>query len=211
MLKTVPYIAMAVVFASASAVAHGQAAPPSSPAVTLAPGDILHIEVWRQPMFSGDFTIAPDSTISHPLYRELRVAGLPLTEVEARLKAFLSRYEVEPAFVVLPRIRVVVAGEVRNPSVLIVPAGTTLLEALAGAGGPTDRAKLENVQLLRDTGTQEFDIADPTVTRTRVPLRSGDQIVVPRYVSFFRDYLSPVSSVVGALAAIVSIAVTLRK
>ena len=45
---------------------------PLQPAVQgdslLRPGDALRITVWRQPEFSGDFVVNPDSTIGHPLH-----------------------------------------------------------------------------------------------------------------------------------------------
>ena len=44
---------------------------PLQPAVQgdslLRPGDALRITVWRQPEFSGDFVVNPDSTVAHPL------------------------------------------------------------------------------------------------------------------------------------------------
>jgi protein involved in polysaccharide export with SLBB domain len=95
--------------------------------------------------------------------------------------------------------------------VLTVPAGTTFIEALATAGGPTDRARLEDVRLIRGSHVQAFDIAKVGSADARTVLQSGDQIFVDRSVSFFRDYLAPLSSVVGAAAAIVSIVVTLRR
>src|SRR5215218_6153155 len=42
---------------------------PRTEAVSLSPGDSVRITVWRKPEFSGDFIVAPDGTISHPLYR----------------------------------------------------------------------------------------------------------------------------------------------
>ena len=41
----------------------------------LRPGDMLRITVWRHPEMSGDFAVAPDSTLVHPLYQAVRVAG----------------------------------------------------------------------------------------------------------------------------------------
>src|ERR1700736_1850648 len=49
---------------------------------TLSPGDVVRIVVWRKPEFSGDFVVAPDSSITHPLYREVKVVGVPLHVVE---------------------------------------------------------------------------------------------------------------------------------
>src|SRR3954464_11599814 len=81
----------------------------------LTPGDSVRIEVWRKPEFSGDFVVAPDGTITHPLFRSVRVAGLPFATAEANLRTFLGQYEENPQFVMEPLIRVAVSGEVPRP------------------------------------------------------------------------------------------------
>src|SRR4051812_5763503 len=45
----------------------------SAAQAVLTPGDSVRIEVWRKPEFSGDFVVAPDGTITHPLFRSVRV------------------------------------------------------------------------------------------------------------------------------------------
>src|SRR5436853_3239668 len=43
----------------------------------LRPGDVLRINVWRHPELSGDFVVAPDSTLVDPVYQVVKVAGYP--------------------------------------------------------------------------------------------------------------------------------------
>ena len=76
----------------------------------LRPGDVLRVTVWRQPDFSGEYAINPDSTVAHPLLQAVRVGGVPLSVVRARLRDFLLAYEQNPHFVVEPLYPVVVAG-----------------------------------------------------------------------------------------------------
>ena len=54
----------------------------------LTPGDSVRIVVWRKPEFSGDFVIAPDGTITHPLFRAYG-GGVPFATAEANLGTFL--------------------------------------------------------------------------------------------------------------------------
>src|SRR5205085_2341857 len=83
--------------------------------VLLAPGDIVRIAVWRNAELSGEFVIGPDGSITHPLYREVKAAGVPVAEVERRVAVFLARYgEANPAFTVTALIRIFVGGEVRS-------------------------------------------------------------------------------------------------
>lgn len=179
--------------------------------VVLAPGDAIRITVWRNPELSGEFTIGPDGTITHPLYRELKVTGIPLSAVEDRLRTFLSRFETTPAFVMLPEIRIVVAGEVRQPNILAVPVGTSVVEAIALAGGPTERGQMDHVQLLRDRGSQILDLRRANAQASHVLVRSGDQIVVPRARNVMQDYVVPSSSILAGLAAISTLILQLRR
>ena len=178
----------------------------------LLPGDLLRVAVWHQPDLSGDFVIGPDGSITHPLFREIKVAGVPITEVEARLRTYLSRTETNPTFVILPLLRVIVGGEVRQPNVLTLPPRTTVAQAIALAGGPTERAQLERVRLLRRGATVELNLTRADDVGRRMEIRSGDQIVVPRRRNFLQDYLAPTASVVAALSSVATLIVqTTRK
>jgi protein involved in polysaccharide export with SLBB domain len=189
----------------------GAQAPADSGQTSLSPGDVIRIAVWRRPELSGDYIVGPDGTITHPLYHEIKVARVPLPEVESRVRTFLGRYESDPAFVVSPLLRVFVGGEVRLPGLYPLPPGTTISQALLSAGGMTDQAELQSVRLLRSGGERILDLANPGAAEAALPVHSGDQIVVTRHRSFFRDVLAPTSSVIAAGAALVSIVVTLRR
>jgi polysaccharide export outer membrane protein len=179
---------------------------PAGSGVALAPGDVVRIAVWRNPELSGDFVVAPDGRLVHPLYREIALTGVPLTELEGRVREFLKRYDANPTFVLMPLLRVFVGGEVRNPAGYSVPPGTTAAQAVMMAGGPSDRANLADVRLVRDgkvrrlTGT----ITDPETLNLDV--KSGDQIVIGRERAILREYIGPISSFVAALATIINLA-----
>jgi protein involved in polysaccharide export with SLBB domain len=57
--------------------ARAQENRPSSDQAVLSPGDSVRIVVWRKPEFSGDFVVAPNGTITHPLFRAVQVGGIP--------------------------------------------------------------------------------------------------------------------------------------
>lgn len=170
---------------------------------TLRPGDVLRIDVWRQPELSGEFTIAPNGTVVHPLYRTLQVAGVPIPAVEERVRELLRRYEADPQVVVEPRVGITVSGEVRQPGVLAVPIGTTLAHAVGLAGGPTERGRLDRVVVVRDGSRTTLDLANGS--DGGMPLRSGDQITVMRRSDVLRDQIGPFASLAAAAAAIVSV------
>jgi polysaccharide export outer membrane protein len=179
----------------------------SGPQTVLTPGDSVRIVVWRKPEFSGDYVIAPDGTITHPLFRGVKVAGLPFARAESNLRTFLAQFEDNPQFVMEPLIRVAVSGEVTRPSVFAARPETTLGEAVARAGGPTQFAARNRVRLLRMTpnGQQEqlvLNLSDSHGSAGTTPLRSGDQIVLDRKRSFFRDFLVPALGIVGSIASV---------
>jgi polysaccharide export outer membrane protein len=173
----------------------------------LTPGDSVRIEVWRKPEFSGDFVVAPDGTITHPLFRSVRVAGLPFATAEANLRTFLGQYEENPQFVMEPLIRVAVSGEVTRPIVYAARPETTIGEAVARAGGTTQFGARNRIRVIRlePNGAQQqlvINLADPNSTQGTLPVRSGDQIVVDRRKSFFRDIMVPALGIIGSIASL---------
>jgi polysaccharide export outer membrane protein len=163
--------------------------------------------VWRKPEFSGDFVVAPDNTVTHPLFRAVKVGGVPFATAEANLRAFLSQFEANPQFVLEPLIRVSVSGEVTRPQVFATRPETTIGEAVARAGGTTQNGARNRVRVLRfGSGGQQnqltVNLTDPEGATAMLPVRSGDQIVVDRRKSFFRDILLPTIGVIGSVASL---------
>ena len=127
-------------------------------------------------------------------------------EVESRLEEVLRRYESSPQFVIEPLFRVAVAGEVKQPSLYSLSPAITLAEAVALAGGPTDRGRLDDVTLVRDGRARDVDLTDPGSDAFRMRVRSGDQVLVRRQSRIFRDYVVPAFSITGAIATILNLA-----
>lgn len=171
----------------------------------LNPGDQIRISVWRNPELSGDFTVAANGTITHPLYREVQVTGIPLPTVEERLRTFLTRYTTNPQFVIQPLVKIIVGGEVRSPNVFSVPPETTIAQAVVLAGGVTETGRLDRIRLLRDGQETTVDLSRADSRAASLQIRSGDQILIPRKTNIFRDYVGPAASTVAAIAAISSI------
>ena len=172
----------------------------------LTPGDSIRVVVWRRPDFSGDFVVAPNGTITHPLYRSVTVGNVPFATAEANLRRFLSRFEENPEFVMEPLVRVSVSGEVDRPRVYALRPETTVAEAVGIAGGVSLTGNRDRVRILRTEGNQvkEFtaNLNDPRTGAGGFPVLSGDQIVVDRKRNFLRDIVLPVLGVIGSVASI---------
>lgn len=204
-------VAMATWLSPSVGFTQTQARPTVAATPMLAPGDMVRITVFRNADLTGEFPIAADGSISHPLYREIKVTGVPMNVVEDRLRAFISKFETTPAFVVVPLIRIVVGGEVRTPAVQTVPIGTTISQAIALAGGPTDRANLEQVELTRQRATQLLDMRNPASDAAYSLVSSGDAIIVGRSHSVMREVIAPAATVAAALLGTVNIVLQLTR
>jgi polysaccharide export outer membrane protein len=193
-------IAFLAIFAAPSS-GYAQTAAPQG----LEPGDQVRIIVYKGEEFSGLFTIAANGTIIHPLFRDVNVVGVPLSTVEDRIRTFLQKYQTNPQFVIEPLVRIIVGGEVRTPNVYSVPPQTTVAQAIALAGGPTDRASLSKVSIIRDRQEVRMDITRPDSDASILQIRSGDQILIGRRSPPVTNLVGVVASSVAAVAAVLSI------
>ncbi len=203
-MKNLSRILFALVALVASSSLHAQTAEQAA-FQTLNPGDEIRIVVWRNLELSGDFPIAADGTIIHPLYREVQVTGVPLSTVEERLRTFLTKYVTTPQFVIQPLVKIIVMGEVRSPNIYSVPPQTTIAQALAAAGGPTERGRLNDVRIIRDRQEIRMDVSRPDSDAGQLQIRSGDQIIMGRARISAWQIISPVASTIAAATAIINI------
>lgn len=180
------------------------AATSSASTGALKPGDVVRITVWRKPELSGEFVVAANGTVSHPLYRDVQVTGIPLSAIETRFREFLSKLEANPQFVVEPLLRVAVAGEVRQPNLYTLRPETSLSQAVAMAGGPTERGRRDRLVLTRENRVTTVDLRRADETGAGMLVRSGDQVVVELQRSAW-EVIGPIITVLGSAAAIVSV------
>jgi polysaccharide export outer membrane protein len=194
-------VAVLSIAACAPAVAPAGALPAAAPADPFVNvGDQLTIQVWRDPDFSGDYEVGSDGRLAHPLYQSITVARLPLSAVVERLRVLLGVHQQDPEILVTLAVPVSVGGAVRSPSRYHVSYGTTIMDAVAEAGGANDRGRLDRVRLVRGNQQLTLDLTDQRVLYGRIPVVSGDQIFVGQRsdFSFLRDFLVPLTSL-GAL------------
>lgn len=173
---------------------------------TLSPGDELRIIVYKDADLTCDCLVAANGTVIHPLYREVAVVGVPLLVVEERIRTFLSKYKQVPQFVIQPLVKIVVRGEVRSPNIYSVPPETTLAQAVQLAGGATEFGRLDRIVVIRDRQEIKIDLSRPDADTALLQIRSNDQIVIGRKRQPFLQYIAPVTSSIGVILTIVSIA-----
>jgi len=166
--------------------------PQSPREYRIGPGDILGVEVWKEPEASAaTVTVRLDGKLSLPMLGELTASGLTPTELESLLTTKYAEYVLKPAVTVIVKEinsqKVYVIGEVKKEGEIRVEAPLTVLQALAQSGGLTDYAKRKKIYVLRAQpgGQGKMPFHYDSVCRGKkmgqnILVVSGDTIVVPR-------------------------------
>ena len=153
-----------VILASAAAFAEEPASPPahgnnivSAPGeYRIGPEDLLQISVWKNETMSRTVPVRPDGKISLPLLNDVQAAGFTALELRDILTQKLAEYMPNPEVsVIVAEVRsfkISVVGEVSRPARYELKSWTTVLDALALAGGFTPFAVRSRIVILRPEG-----------------------------------------------------------
>ena len=155
----------------------------------LGPEDQLRISVWDNKELSLDLVVRPDGKISLPLIQDVVAEGLTAAqladEIQRKLAAYIVNPEVSVIVLQVNAPKYFVIGNIVHPGTYPLRGETSVLQALALAGGFTQWASPKNIKLIRASkGRQEvrvvnyFDIIEPGGTGNYL-LKPGDTIVVP--------------------------------
>jgi polysaccharide export outer membrane protein len=156
----------------------------------IGPEDLLQVSVWKNESLSRQLPVRPDGKISLPLLHDVQAAGLTPMQLRDKISTALAEFmpnpEVSVTVLEVRSYRVSVLGEVQKPGVLQLKAPTTVLEAIALAGGFRDFASPSKIVIFRkDNGGQtqrlrfNYNRAVGAAGEDNVTLRSGDVVVVP--------------------------------
>jgi len=164
---------------------------PLSTEYIIGPEDMLQITVWKNESLSRTLAVRPDGKISLPLLHDIQAAGLTPMQLRDKIANALAEFMPNPEVSVtvddVRSYRISVLGEVNKPGQLQLKADTTVLEALALAGGFRDFASPGKIMILRKDGkgaTQKIPfnynrVVKDNRSQDNVTLKSGDVVVVP--------------------------------
>lgn len=173
-------------------------------AATLLPGDVLQVQIWREPDLSGRFVVNEDGIVTLPLVGRMNVTGVPIPEVRDRIIAKFDRELRNPSITITPLRRIYVLGEVNRPGLLELDPTVTLAGAVAMAGGTNFEGDLRKLRVMRD-GRVLFEEVGPEVDLVSIDIRSGDQIFVDRRPWAERHSTFLVSATLGLTSIIVTL------
>jgi len=157
----------------------------------IGPYDLLKIEVFQVQELSRQERVNDEGNVTLPLIGPLQVAGLTPQEAEQLIAAklgeeYLQNPQVNIFVSEYASQKVTVTGQVKKPGVFPVAGRTTLMQAIALAGGLDDVAKKEEVVVFRKQPTgsvsayvvnmasiEEGKLTDPVIV-------GDDRIMVPK-------------------------------
>ena len=168
-------------------------------AQTLKKGDNLSISVLQDPKLDRNVVVDPLGEIAFPLAGHIRAAGLTPQALENVLKRKLrDNYKDEALDITvavansLPETddekpKVFITGEVLRPGSYLIVKKTTLMQAIALAGGIGPYAAKRRIMVRRRLpgGSEDIFMFDYKAYETgqdlegNVALRAGDVIMVP--------------------------------
>jgi polysaccharide export outer membrane protein len=125
-------------------------------------GDVVEIVVWKEPDLSRTARVRPDGKISLPLVDDIQASESTLLRLKERITEALAGYVDHPAvYVMLQENRsnkIYIIGKVNTPGEYVLERDTTVLQAIATAGGFTEWAKKDDIVILRRGPLGQFRI-----------------------------------------------------
>jgi polysaccharide export outer membrane protein len=162
------------------------------------PGDQLAVTVLEDETLNRQVLVLPDGRVSVPLAGSVRAAGQTVESVENAIADRLAgNFAVRPnvfvsvvgvAEAIEETFPIFVLGRVGSPGVRDVEPGTTMLQAIALAGGFDRFAATKRIQLRRrdpQTGQERLFLFNYAAVErgaaieSMITLREGDVLVVP--------------------------------
>lgn len=153
--------------------------------------DVLAINVWKETEISRSIVVRSDGKISLPLVGEVVAAGETPLQLEQVITDRLKNYITDPQVTVIVQQinseKFNILGQVGKPGAYPLTATTTIVDAIATAGGFKDFAKKKGIYILRRdaAGTESRigfnyqDFIKGKNTGQNITIQPHDTIIVP--------------------------------
>lgn len=125
----------------------------SSTAYLIGNDDVLAINVWKEPDLTRTIPVRSDGKISLPLIGEIVATGkTPVQlgqEISGRLRSYVTEPEVTVMVEQINSKKFNILGQVAKPGTYSLTQASTVVDAIAAAGGFKDFAKRNDIYILR--------------------------------------------------------------
>jgi polysaccharide export outer membrane protein len=157
----------------------------------IGPADVLAINVWKETEISRSIPVRSDGRISLPLIGDVQAGGRTPRQLQEEIARKLQSFISEPDVTVIVQEsrsqKFNVLGQVGKPGSFLLTDSTTVLDAIAMAGGFKDFAKQKQIYVLRQNadGTQVRlpfnykNVVKGKDLEQNVKLMPRDTVVVP--------------------------------
>jgi polysaccharide export outer membrane protein len=163
----------------------------------IGPGDMVNINVWRNPEVSQSVPVRPDGKITTPLVEDLPASGRTATQLARDIEKVLGKYIQQPVVTVVvtnfvgpysEQIRVI--GQAAKPQALPYREQMSLMDVMIAVGGLAEFAAGNKASVVRTVdGKQQKievrlnDLIKKGDVSANMPMRPGDVLIIPE--SFF--------------------------
>lgn len=154
----------------------------------IAPLDVLTVKVFKMPDLSGEYEVDLAGQISMPLIGEIKAYDLTTAQLDESLtgklgQKYLENPDVSVGIKSSTRRSVTVDGAVNKAGSYPVYGPTTLMQAVAAAGGTSPDANARRVAIFRTIGGKRqaaaFDLTSIRRGETSDPqVYAGDIVVI---------------------------------
>jgi polysaccharide biosynthesis/export protein len=152
-------------------------------------GDVLSVNVWKEPTLSGTVKVRPDGYVTLPLLNEVQVIGLSSGQLRKTLEDKYKEFTTDPFVTIrvegIASSEVFLVGQVGKPGAFPLVGNETILQLLTRAGGLGIFADRSNIRVVRRDGDKvteyivDYDAIIKGDLKQDVLLRPGDRIIVP--------------------------------
>jgi polysaccharide export outer membrane protein len=146
--------------------------------------DVVEVAVFKQPDLTRTVPVRPDGNITLPLVGEFPVAGMTPAEARTAIAERMHKWIADPTDISLivhevHSTSIYVTGEVMKPGVFPLHSATTVLQALALAGGCGEFSARDVATVVRARTGEKVTVSinDPSDAGSLM-LRPGDTVVV---------------------------------
>lgn len=156
----------------------------------IGPGDLLAISVWRDDSLTRSVVVLPDGKIQFPLIGEIVAGSKSVAQLKKEFVEKLSSYVVDADISVEVKqsnsLFIYIIGRVNSPGRQMLLADTTVLQALAMAGGLNPFAEKNDIKIFRQESERTLvysfrysQVVSGNYLDDNLLLKRGDVIVVP--------------------------------
>jgi len=145
------------------------------------PGDVVGLSVRGQEDWTGNFPVQPDQTIVLSGLPPIPLAGVLHSEAEEIIRGALATVLRNPVVELASQMRISVTGQVGDPGFYDVSGTLLVSDVIMLAGGPSQRAKLEDVEVRRlgQTIMKGIELTTRGATLDELGIQGGDVIFLP--------------------------------